>query len=43
LTPNVQVANPGDSADYYYPTGDTAFFLSNISPTSAATILAALP
>jgi hypothetical protein len=40
---NVQVANPGDSADYYYPNGDTAWFLSGVNATTAATILAALP
>ncbi len=40
---NVQVANPGDSADYYYPNGDTAWFLSSVDPTTAATILSALP
>lgn len=40
---NVQVADPGDSADYYYPNGDTAWFLSGVDETTAATILAALP
>jgi hypothetical protein len=40
---SVQVANPGDSADYYYPNGDTAWFLSGMDPTTAGTILAALP
>ncbi len=40
---NVQVANPGDSADYYYANGDTAWFLSGVDATTAATILTALP
>lgn len=40
---SVQVANPGNSADYYYPNGDTAWFLSGMDPTTAGTILAALP
>jgi hypothetical protein len=40
---NVQVANPGDSAEYYYPAGDTAFLVTNVDATTAATILTALP
>jgi hypothetical protein len=40
---NVQVATSGSSADYYYPNGDIAWFLSGVDAATAATILAALP
>jgi hypothetical protein len=40
---SVQVATAADLTQYYYPTGDTEFVLNMIDPSTAATILGALP